>query len=50
MGNVTESSVPLVFVGGTGRSGTTIVAQLIGHSAAYELGPIEVRFHTDRHG
>jgi Sulfotransferase family len=39
-----------IFVGGTGRSGTTIAGQLIGHSAAYELIPSEVRFHTDSGG
>jgi len=39
-----------VFVGGTGRSGTTIIGQLIGHSATYELIPVEVRFHSDSGG
>ena len=33
-----------VFVGGTGRSGTTIVAQLIGSHPAYRMIPIEVQF------
>jgi Sulfotransferase family len=32
------------FVGGTGRSGTTIVGQLLGSHPAYEMIPIEVRF------
>jgi Sulfotransferase family len=39
-----------VFVGGTGRSGTTIAGELIGHSATYELIPVEVRFHADLGG
>lgn len=49
MGDVSAATAP-VFVGGTGRSGTTIVGQLIGHSAAFELVPTEVRFHTDPGG
>lgn len=36
--------MPTVFVGGTGRSGTTILAQLIGAHPAYAMIPIEVRF------
>lgn len=39
-----------VFVGGTGRSGTTIVGELIGASEAYALAPIELRFHVDKGG
>ena len=39
-----------LFVGGTGRSGTTIVGTLIGHSEHYKLIPIEVRFHVDQGG
>jgi len=35
-----------VFVGGTGRSGTTIVGQMIGHAAPYALVPTEIRCHT----
>lgn len=42
--------VPPVFVGGTGRSGTTIVGELIGASQAYALVPIELRFHVDKGG
>lgn len=33
-----------VFVGGTGRSGTHIVGELLGSHPAYEVIPIEVRF------
>jgi hypothetical protein len=39
-----------VFVGGTGRSGTTIVAKLLGAHPAYHMIPIEVRFVVDRDG
>jgi hypothetical protein len=39
-----------VFVGGTGRSGTTIVAKLLGSHPAYEMIPTEVRFIGDRGG
>lgn len=41
---------PPVFVGGTGRSGTTVVAELIGRHAEYQMIPIEARFHVDRNG
>ena len=40
----------LVFVGGTGRSGTHLVAKLIGRHAEFENVPIECRFHADRGG
>ena len=40
----------VVFVGGTGRSGTHIVAQLLGRSHNLAMIPVEVRFHTDRDG
>jgi hypothetical protein len=40
----------LIFVGGTGRSGTHLVAKLIGRHAEFENVPIEVRFHADRGG
>jgi Sulfotransferase family len=39
-----------LFVGGTGRSGTTIVARLVGAHPAYHVIPIEVRFVTDQKG
>ncbi len=44
------SPTPPVFVGGSGRSGTTIAAELIGASAHYALVPIELRFHVDGGG
>lgn len=39
-----------VFVGGTGRSGTTIMARILGQHADLHLIGIELRFHTDRGG
>jgi hypothetical protein len=41
---------PLVFVGGTGRSGTHVIAKLLGRSADLALIPLECRFHTDERG
>lgn len=41
---------PLVFVGGTGRSGTHLVAKLIGRHAEFHNLPIECRFHADPGG
>jgi hypothetical protein len=40
----------LVFVGGTGRSGTHVLSQLISRHHRYGLVPVEVRFHTDPDG
>ena len=41
---------PLVFVGGTGRSGTHVLAHLLGpHSRFYSV-PIECRFHVNPQG
>jgi len=39
-----------VFVGGTGRSGTTIVAKVLGSHPEAHMIPIEVRFLVDLHG
>ncbi|MGI9556304.1 MAG: hypothetical protein ACR2N5_00020, partial [Solirubrobacterales bacterium] len=39
-----------VFVGGTGRSGTHVVAKLINRNSAYKKVPNEVRFHSDPGG
>ena len=41
---------PVVFVGGTGRSGTHVLSQLISRHASFGLVPVEVRFHTDPDG
>lgn len=39
-----------VFVGGTGRSGTHVVAKLINRHSAYKKVPNEVRFHANPKG
>ncbi len=41
---------PVLFVGGTGRSGTHIVARLVAKNRHYSLIPVECRFHTDEDG
>jgi hypothetical protein len=41
---------PLVFVGGTGRSGTHVVAGLLGRHSRFHAVPIECRFHTNPQG
>jgi hypothetical protein len=41
---------PHVFVGGTGRSGTHLIAKLIGRHAEFHNLPIECRFHADPGG
>ncbi len=46
----TELPLPPLFVGGTGRSGTTIVARILGADPGYHMIPFEVRFLTDRGG
>jgi hypothetical protein len=40
----------LVFVGGTGRSGTHIVASLLGEHSRFAAVPIECRFHCNPNG
>jgi sulfotransferase family protein len=40
----------LVFVGGTGRSGTTVLAELLGHHSQFFAVPIECRFHCHPKG
>ena len=40
----------LLFVGGTGRSGTHVVAKLVGRHSRYEKVGNEVRFHCDPGG
>lgn len=41
---------PPIFVGGTGRSGTTILGNLLGSHPSYAVVPIELRFHTETGG
>jgi Sulfotransferase family len=41
---------PVIFVGGTGRSGTHIVAKLLGRHGELEDITMEVRFHVDPGG
>ena len=41
---------PVVFVGGTGRSGTHVLAKLLGRHDKLALVPVEVRFHADSSG
>lgn len=41
---------PILFVGGTGRSGTHIVARLLGRSMSLVNIPVECRFHVEDRG
>ena len=41
---------PVTFVGGTGRSGTHIVSQLLSSHGKLHLIPVECRFHSDEDG
>jgi Sulfotransferase family len=40
----------IVFVGGTGRSGTHILGELIGRNRRYAMVPVESRFHVNPQG
>ncbi len=40
----------LVFIGGTGRSGTHATARLLGHHSRFADVPIEARFHCNKRG
>jgi sulfotransferase family protein len=44
------SDAHLVFVGGTGRSGTHVVANILGHHSRFYMVPIECRFHCNPGG
>lgn len=49
-GKLAERITPITFVGGTGRSGTHIVARFLGrHMRLTSIG-VECRFHTDHDG
>lgn len=45
-----QGQARLVFVGGTGRSGTHILGRLLGEHAAFADVPIEARFHCNKRG
>jgi hypothetical protein len=45
-----SAELDLVFVGGTGRSGTHALARLIGHHSRFADVPIEARFHCNKRG
>ncbi len=40
----------IVFVGGTGRSGTHVLGEMIGSHSRYALVPVESRFHVNPQG
>ena len=42
--------VPLLFIGGTGRSGTHVVSKILNSHSSYRKVPNEARFHTDPGG
>ncbi|HEX6117612.1 MAG TPA: sulfotransferase [Solirubrobacterales bacterium] len=46
----TNGARPLTFVGGTGRSGTHVIASLLDRHSRYHSVPIECRFHTNPQG
>jgi hypothetical protein len=45
-----EGPPKVLFIGGTGRSGTHVLSQLVSRHARFGLVPVEVRFHTDADG
>jgi Sulfotransferase family len=45
-----DGPAPILFVGGTGRSGTHVVAKLAARNSNYRLIRVECRFHTDAEG
>jgi hypothetical protein len=47
---VSDAAAELVFVGGTGRSGTTVTAELLGRHSRFCDLPIECRFHCNPNG
>ncbi len=49
-GKLAERITPITFVGGTGRSGTHIVARFLGRHMRLTAIGVECRFHTDDDG
>lgn len=47
---MTTDPSSLVFIGGTGRSGTHAMARLLGHHSRFADVPIEARFHCNKRG
>ena len=47
---VPRARPPITFVGGTGRSGTHVLAELISRHRRYALVPVESRFHVNPKG
>jgi hypothetical protein len=45
-----RTPAPIVFVGGTGRSGTHVIARLLGRSMDLAAIPVECRFHAEDRG
>ena len=48
--NATSLPPRIVFVGGTGRSGTHVLAELLGRHPRWALVPVESRFHVNPGG
>ncbi|HVL19185.1 MAG TPA: sulfotransferase [Gemmatimonadales bacterium] len=49
-GRPVADPAPFVFVGGTGRSGTHVIARLLSRHPHFALVPVEVRFHVEERG
>jgi hypothetical protein len=49
-GRPVAKAPPVLFVGGTGRSGTHVLAKLLGKHSKLALVPVEVRFHVESSG
>ena len=45
-----DGAPPPIFVGGTGRSGTTILGRMLGRHREYTVIPVEARFHSSPDG
>ena len=45
-----DDVAPVTFIGGTGRSGTHVLARLLSRNERMAQIPVEVRFHTDDDG